>query len=86
MEQEARAVAALNHPNLLSVHDAGQTWAGLPFLVSELLEGESLRQRLKSGALGQPRAVDYGTQIAHGLAAAHAKGIIHRDLWAEGLR
>jgi eukaryotic-like serine/threonine-protein kinase len=78
-EQEARAVAALNHPNILAIHDIGEDH-GAPFLVSELLEGHSLREELSSGPLPTRRAVDYGTQIAQGLAAAHEKGIIHRDL------
>ncbi|MGA9416263.1 MAG: serine/threonine-protein kinase, partial [Terriglobales bacterium] len=78
-EQEARAVAALNHPNILAIHDIGQH-EGLPFLVSELLDGESLRATLDRGALPQRKAIEYGVQIAHGLAAAHEKGIIHRDL------
>ncbi|MGH9473257.1 MAG: WD40 repeat domain-containing serine/threonine protein kinase [Terriglobales bacterium] len=85
MEQEARAIAALNHPNLLSVHELGQTPEGLPYIVSELLEGESLRERLRSGALGQRRAVEYAIQIARGLAAAHDKGIVHRDLKPENI-
>ncbi len=78
-EQEARAVAALNHPNILAIHDIGQ-YEGSPFLVSELLEGESLRATLDRGALPQRKTIDYGVQIAHGLAAAHEKGIVHRDL------
>jgi serine/threonine protein kinase len=82
-ETEARAVAALNHPNILSVHDVG-TQDGVPYLVSECLEGHSLRQEL-SGALPLRRAVEYGTQIAQGLAAAHDKGIIHRDLKPENV-
>ncbi|MGH9466491.1 MAG: protein kinase domain-containing protein, partial [Terriglobales bacterium] len=85
MEQEARAVAALNHPNLLSIYDIGQTSSGEPYLVTELLEGESLRQRLQAGAIGQQKAVDYAAQIARGLAAAHEKGIVHRDLKPENV-
>src|SRR6202041_301350 len=83
-EQEARAVAALNHPNILAIHDIGEDH-GAPFLVSELLEGHSLREELSSGPLPTRRAVDYGTQIAQGLAGAHEKGIIHRDLKPENL-
>jgi Tol biopolymer transport system component len=83
-EQEARAVAALNHPNILSVFDTGQN-NGTPFLVSELLEGETLRTVLDRGALSQRRAIDYGVQIAQGLAAAHEKGIVHRDLKPENI-
>lgn len=83
-ETEARAVAALNHPNILSVHDIG-THDGAPYLVSECLEGQSLRQELSSGALPLRRAVEYAIQIAEGLAAAHDKGIIHRDLKPENI-
>jgi eukaryotic-like serine/threonine-protein kinase len=83
-EQEARAVAALNHPNILSVFDIGQQ-EGSPFLVSELLEGESLRTALDGGALPQRKTIEYGVQIAHGLAAAHEKGIVHRDLKPENI-
>jgi Tol biopolymer transport system component/tRNA A-37 threonylcarbamoyl transferase component Bud32 len=83
-EQEARAVAALNHPNILAIHDIGQQ-DDTPFLVSELLEGESLRAILDRGALPQRKAIDYGVQTAQGLAAAHEKGIVHRDLKPENL-
>jgi len=83
-EQEARAVAALNHPNILAIHDIGQH-DGSPFLVSELLEGESLRDVLDRGTLPQRKTLDYGVQIAHGLAAAHEKGIVHRDLKPENI-
>jgi eukaryotic-like serine/threonine-protein kinase len=83
-EQEARAVAALNHPNILAIHDIGED-NGAPFLVSELLEGHSLRKELDGGALPTRRAVDYGTQMANGLAAAHDKGIVHRDLKPENV-
>ncbi|HZQ95881.1 MAG TPA: protein kinase [Candidatus Sulfotelmatobacter sp.] len=78
-EQEARAVGALNHPNILAVYDVG-THDGSPYLVTELLEGSSLRTRLTSGPLPARKASDYAVQIAHGLAAAHDKGIVHRDL------
>lgn len=80
LEQEARAIAALNHPNLLAIYDTGATAEDAPYLVCELLEGETLRERLAAGALPVREALDYGAQIAHGLAAAHAKGIVHRDL------
>src|SRR4029077_17875632 len=83
-EQEARAVAALSHPNILAIHDVGQH-NGSPFLVSELLEGEALRDVLEHGALSQRKAIEYGVQIAQGLAAAHEKGIVHRDLKPENL-
>src|SRR6202162_6200715 len=78
-EQEARAVAALNHPNILAIHDIGEQ-GGAPYLVSELLEGNSLRSELDHGALSSRKASDYAVQIARGLAAAHDKNIVHRDL------
>jgi serine/threonine protein kinase len=78
-EQEARAVAALDHPNILALYDVG-THEGSPYIVTQLLEGESLRDRLTSGALPVRRAVEVAVQIAQGLAAAHEKGIVHRDL------
>ena len=77
--QEAQAVAALNHPNIVAIFDVGDR-DGAPFLVSELLEGESLRAALERGALPQRKAIEYAVQIANGLAAAHDKGIVHRDL------
>ena len=83
-EQEARAAGSLNHPNIIAVHDLG-SHDGATYVVSELLEGETLRGRLASGALAPRRAVDYALQIAHGLAAAHEKGIVHRDLKPENL-
>jgi hypothetical protein len=83
-EQEALATAALNHPNILAVFDIG-TSEGSPYVVSELLEGETLRDRLRSGAIPVRKTLDYAMQIAHGLAAAHEKGIIHRDLKPENL-
>jgi TolB-like protein/tetratricopeptide (TPR) repeat protein len=78
-EQEARAVAALDHPNILAIHDVGNH-EGAPYLVTELLEGESLRERLSGGAMPVRKAVEFAVQIAQGLAAAHEKGIVHRDL------
>jgi len=83
-EQEARAAAALNHPNILAVHQMG-TYEGAPYLVSELLEGETLRARVKRGSLPMSEAVEYALQMARGLAAAHEKGIVHRDLKPENL-
>src|SRR5579862_255575 len=83
-EQEEQAVAALNHPNIVAIYDVGD-FGGAPFLVSELLEGESLRAVLEGGPLTQRKVIDYGVQIAQGLSAAHAKGIVHRDLKPENL-
>jgi Tol biopolymer transport system component len=83
-EQEARAAGQLNHPNILAVYDVG-VHEGAPYIVSELLQGESLRQRLHSGPLPPRRAVDYARQIAEGLAAAHDKNIVHRDIKPENL-
>ena len=83
-EQEAKAAGALNHPNLLSVHDVG-AHEGAPYLVFELLQGSTLREMLGSGPLPLRKAIDYGVQIARGLAAAHDKGIVHRDLKPENV-
>jgi serine/threonine protein kinase len=83
-EQEARAAAALNHPNILAVFQMG-TYEGAPYLVSELLDGLTLREHLRRGALPIKKAIDYAIQIAHGLASAHDKGIVHRDLKPENL-
>ena len=82
--QEARAAAALNHPNILSIFDIGEE-SRAPYVVSELLEGETLRERVRNGALPVRRVVDYAIQVARGLAAAHEKGIVHRDLKPENL-
>jgi len=83
-EQEALATAALNHPNILAVFDIGAS-DGAPYVVSELLEGETLRLRLSGGAMAARKALDYALQLAHGLAAAHEKGIVHRDLKPENI-
>jgi serine/threonine protein kinase len=83
-EQEAQAAGTLNHPNILAVYDVG-AHDGAPYVVSELLEGETLRRRLTGSPLAQRRAIDYALQIAQGLAAAHEKGIIHRDLKPENI-
>jgi len=83
-EQEARAAAALNHPNILAVFQMG-THNGSPYLVAELLEGETLREQLTRGRLIVRKATEYGMQVARGLAAAHEKGIVHRDLKPENL-
>jgi serine/threonine protein kinase len=83
-EREARAVAALSHPNILAIHDVGSE-GGVTFTVTELLQGDTLRDRLLSGHLPLRKALDYATQIAQGLSAAHAKGITHRDIKPENL-
>src|SRR5213592_4847485 len=83
-EQEAQAAGALNHPNILAVHDVGMH-DGSPYIVSELLEGETLREQLNDGSLQQRKALDYAQQIAQGLAVAHERGITHRDLKPENL-
>lgn len=82
--QEAQAAACLNHPNILAIYHVGEH-DGTSYIVSELLEGESLRERLRSGTLPVRRSTDFALQIADGLAAAHEKGIIHRDLKPENL-
>jgi len=83
-EQEARAAAALNHANILAVYDIGYD-AGSAYIVSELLDGQTLRDRLADGALTVRKAVEYAVQLANGLAAAHEKGIVHRDLKPENI-
>jgi len=83
-EQEARAAAALNHPNIVAVYDIGMH-NGAPYIVSELLQGQTLRQRLFNGPLALRQATDCGIQIAQGLVAAHEKRIVHRDLKPENL-
>jgi serine/threonine protein kinase len=83
-EQEARAAAALNHPNILAIYDVGFEGA-VPYIVSELLEGKNLRQRLAEGPVPVREAADYALQIAHGLTAAHERMIVHRDLKPENL-
>src|SRR5207244_5395963 len=83
-EQEAQAAGALNHPNILAVYDVG-THDDAPYVVSELLEGESLKDRLNDGPISQRKAIDYAVQVAHGLTAAHEKGIVHRDLKPDNL-
>jgi Tol biopolymer transport system component len=83
-EQEAKAAGLLNHPNITAVYDIG-FHEGAPYVVSELLEGETLRAVLAGGRLSPRKAIDYALQMAHGLAAAHEKGIVHRDLKPENL-
>ena len=91
-EQESRAVAALNHANLLIVFDSGtmplpggSADETVPYLVSELLEGSTLRDRMHAGRIPERKVLDYATQIARGLAAAHEHGIIHRDIKPENI-
>jgi serine/threonine protein kinase len=83
-EREARAVAALSHPNILGIYDLGRE-DGVTYVAMELLHGETLRERLEEGALPQRKALEYALQIAHALAAAHEKGIVHRDLKPENV-
>src|SRR5712692_9469108 len=83
-EQEAKAAGVLNHPNITAVYDVGSQ-DGAPYVVSELLEGETLRARLAGGAFTPRKALGHALQIAHGLAAAHEKGIVHRDLKPENI-
>jgi hypothetical protein len=83
-EREARAVAALNHPNILAVHDIGND-GGVVYLVTELLEGTTLREQLAAGPLPPRRAIDYAIQVARGLGAAHERGIVHRDVKPDNL-
>ncbi|HUD63151.1 MAG TPA: protein kinase [Candidatus Sulfotelmatobacter sp.] len=83
-EAEARAAAALNHPNILAVYQMG-TYLGVPYMVTELLEGKTLTETIRRGPLPLRRAIDYAVQIAQGLAAAHEKGIVHRDLKPDNL-
>src|SRR5271168_2061597 len=83
-EREARAVAALNHPNIVAVYDFGVE-SGQQYIVSELIEGESLRSLLHGKPLPVRKLIDIATQVADGLAAAHAAGIVHRDLKPENI-
>src|SRR3990172_2915095 len=83
-EREGKAVAALSHPNILAIHDVGHEH-GISFVVTELLEGETLRERLRRSAIPWRKAVEIGIEIAEGLSAAHSKGVIHRDLKPENL-
>jgi serine/threonine protein kinase/Tol biopolymer transport system component len=83
-EQEARAAGMLNHPNILAIYDIGDE-EGVHYIVSELLEGESLRARIRQSAIPPRKALDYAAQIARGLSAAHERSIVHRDLKPENL-
>ncbi len=83
-EREAKAVAALSHPNILAIHEFGIS-QGVSYAVTELLEGQTLRERLDAGPLLESQAIDYALQIARGLSAAHEKGVVHRDLKPENI-
>src|SRR5215510_15101763 len=83
-EQEARATGVLNHPNILAIYDIGEH-VGSPYIVSELLEGETLRSVLDRSPIAPRKAIEYAVQIASGLTAAHDKGLVHRDLKPENL-
>jgi len=83
-EREAKSVAALSHPNILAIHDFGSQ-DGVAYSVTELLEGDTLRGRIDSGAVSQRQALDWSLQIAKGLSAAHGKGVVHRDLKPENV-
>lgn len=85
LEREAKAIAALSHPNILAVYDFGTDTDGTAYVVTELLKGETLRERLDGGIPAARKVADYGRQIARGLAAAHDRGIVHRDLKPENL-
>ena len=84
-EQEARAAAALNHPNILAVYGFSTTEDHAPYLIAELLQGQTLRDRLEQGEIPVRKAIEFALQTARGLAAAHARGIVHRDLKPENL-
>jgi eukaryotic-like serine/threonine-protein kinase len=84
-EQEAKAAAALSHPNILVVYRFGTTDSGIPYLITELLQGQTLRERLQPGPFSVRKTVEYACQIARGLAAAHDRGITHRDIKPENL-
>lgn len=83
-ERETRAVASLNHPNIVAIHDTGKH-GDVPYAVTELLQGETLAERLRAGAFAPLRAAEIACQIAEGLAAAHAMGVIHRDVKPENI-
>jgi serine/threonine-protein kinase len=83
-QREAKAVARLDHPNILAIHDFG-TDSGMTYAVTELLEGSNLRERVPAGGLGWQKAVEIGAAVAEGLAAAHGKDIVHRDLKPENI-
>src|SRR5687767_14313928 len=87
LDREARAASALNHPNIVHIYDVGEAAdaAGAHYVVMELVEGETLRRRLRAGRLGLPELLDIGAQLADGLAQAHRAGIVHRDLKPENV-
>src|SRR5262245_2848010 len=84
-EQEAKAAGVLNHPNITAVYDIGQDGGGAPYVVQELLEGETLRSMLAGGRLAQRKTIDFATQMAHGLAAGAGTGSDQRALKPENL-
>jgi len=84
-EQEARTAAALNHPNILAVYRFGTTEARTPYLITELLQGQTLRERLSQGTIAVRKAIDLALQVVRGLGAAHDRGIVHRDLKPENI-
>ncbi len=84
LEQEARSASALNHPNIITVHDVGE-YNRAPYVVMELVDGEPLRETIRGGPVALKKLLDYGVQIADGLAAAHQAGITHRDLKPENI-
>src|SRR5262245_27562126 len=83
-EREAQAIAALSHPNILAIFDFGLE-ADIAYAVTELLDGETLRDRLRAGAMPLRKSIEYAVQIARGLSAAHDRGIVHRDLKPENV-
>jgi serine/threonine protein kinase len=83
-DRETQAVASLNHPNIVAIHDTG-THDGIPYAVTELLQGETLSDRLRGGPVAAKRATEIACQVAEGLAAAHAKGVVHRDIKPENI-
>ena len=83
-EKEARAASALNHPNIITIHEIGQV-DSTNYIVTEFVDGETLRQQMTNGKLGIGAALDVATQVASALAAAHAAGIVHRDIKPENV-
>ena len=83
-EQEALAVARLAHPNIVAVHDVG-SYEGSPYIVTELLEGGTLREKMSGRPVPLRKAIEYATQVGHGLIAAHERGIVHRDIKPENV-